>query len=51
VERVVNDAVNNGAELLWGGSRKGAFYEATVIDHVQNEMELVQKRLLARFHL
>jgi len=43
VEKVVNDAVNNGAELLCGGNRQGAFYDATVLDHVQNEMELVQK--------
>ncbi|BDZ69514.1 lactaldehyde dehydrogenase [Methanobacterium petrolearium] len=43
VERVVDDAVGNGAQLLCGGRRKGAFYEATVLDNVHEEMELVKK--------
>jgi len=42
VEKVVNDAINNGAQLLCGGNRKGAFYEPTVLDNVQPGMELVQ---------
>lgn len=42
VENVVNDAIKNGAELLCGGKRKGAFYEATVLDNIEKEMELVQ---------
>ena len=43
VEQAVNNAINNGAQLLCGGKRKGAFFDATVLDHVQKEMELVQK--------
>nr|WP_319374223.1 lactaldehyde dehydrogenase [uncultured Methanobacterium sp.] len=43
VEQAVNNAIKNGAQLLCGGKRKGAFFDATVLDHVQKEMELVQK--------
>ena len=42
VEKVVDDAIKNGAELICGGKRKGAFYEATILDHVQKDMKLVQ---------
>ena len=41
VEETVNNAVGGGAEILTGGHRKGAFYEATVIDNVTPEMDLV----------
>ena len=41
VEETVNNAVNDGAEILIGGKRDGAFYEATVIDKVTPEMDLV----------
>ena len=41
VEETVNNAVNDGAEILIGGKREGAFYEATVIDNVSPEMDLV----------
>ena len=43
VEKAVNTAIENGAQLLCGGKRKGAFFDATVLDHVQKDMELVQK--------
>ncbi len=43
VEHAVNNAINNGAQLLCGGKRRGAFFDATVLDHVHKEMELVQK--------
>ncbi|WP_321422470.1 lactaldehyde dehydrogenase [uncultured Methanobacterium sp.] len=43
VEKAVNNAIDNGAQLLCGGKRKGAFFDATVLDHVQKDMELVQK--------
>ncbi len=43
VEQMVNDTIENGAQLLCGGKRKGAFFDATVLDHVQKEMGLVQK--------
>ena len=41
VEETVKNAVNAGAEILTGGKRNGAFYEATVIDKVTPDMDLV----------
>ena len=41
VEETVNNAVNKGAKILTGGKRQGAFYEATVIDNVKKDMDLV----------
>lgn len=41
VEETVNNAINAGAEILVGGKRDGAFYEATVIDKVTPDMDLV----------
>ncbi|SDA50700.1 lactaldehyde dehydrogenase [Methanobrevibacter millerae] len=41
VEETVNNAVKGGAEILIGGKRDNAFYEATVIDNVTPEMDLV----------
>ena len=41
VEETVNNAVKAGAEILVGGKRDGAFYEATVIDKVTHDMDLV----------
>lgn len=41
VEETVNNAVENGARILTGGKRDGAFYDATVIDNVTPEMDLV----------
>ena len=41
VEETVNNAVDDGAEILTGGVRQGAFYHATVIDKVNEEMDLV----------
>lgn len=42
VEQAVNDAVEKGAKILTGGNREYAFYEATVIDNVSPDMDLVQ---------
>lgn len=42
VEETVNNAVRDGAKILTGGNRDGAFYEATVIDNVAPEMDLVE---------
>jgi len=42
MERRVNDAVGQGARLLWGNQRKGALYSPTVVDHVRPEVELVR---------
>ena len=41
VEETVNNAVESGAKILTGGVRDGAFYEATVIDNVTPDMDLV----------
>ena len=41
VEETVNNAVKAGAEILIGGKRDGAFYDATVIDRVTPQMDLV----------
>ena len=41
VEMLVNDALNNGAELLLGGERSDAFYTPTIIDHVKSDMKIV----------
>ena len=41
VEETVNNAVKAGAEILVGGKRDGAFYEATVMDKVTPDMDLV----------
>ena len=41
VEQSVNNAIENGAELLTGGKRKNNFFEATVLDDVTPDMDLV----------
>ena len=41
VEETVNNAVKDGAEILIGGKRDNAFYEATVVDKVTPVMDLV----------
>ncbi|MDG3548055.1 lactaldehyde dehydrogenase [Methanobacterium formicicum] len=43
VEKSVNDAIQKGAQLLCGGKREGAFFQPTVLDHVQVDMDLVQR--------
>ena len=42
MERRVNLAVADGAQLLWGNQRGGALYSPTVVDRVRPEMELVR---------
>ncbi len=41
VEETVDNAVRDGAKILTGGARDGAFYQATVIDNVTHDMDLV----------
>ena len=41
VEETVNNAISNGAKILTGGKRDGAFYQATVVDNVTPDMDLV----------
>jgi phosphonoacetaldehyde dehydrogenase len=43
MERRVNLAVADGAQLLWGNQRDGALYSPTVVDRVRPEMELVRQ--------
>lgn len=41
VEETVNNAISDGAELLTGGKRKNTFYQPTVLDNVNMEMDVV----------
>ena len=49
VEETVNNAVKDGAQILTGGVREGAFYQATVIDRVTRDMDLVVRDALDIF--
>ena len=40
VEKAVNEAVSNGAEVLVGGKRDGRFYYPTLIKNVKHELGL-----------
>lgn len=42
-EQRVNDAVEKGANLLYGNERDGALYSPTVLDNVPADCELVRK--------
>ena len=39
----VNDAIEKGAQLLYGNDRQGALYSPTVLDHVPADCELVME--------
>ena len=41
VENLVSDAQKNGAKILLGGERDGAFYKPTILDHVETSMDMV----------
>lgn len=41
LETVVNEAVHEGARILWGGKRKGALMEPTVLDNVPRTCRMV----------
>ena len=41
VETLVNDALDNGAELVLGGKRDKSFYPPTILDHVMPDMKIV----------
>lgn len=43
VEKVVEESVDEGAEILCGGKRKGAFYTPTVLDNVNSKMRIVKE--------
>jgi len=40
IEEWVKEAVNNGANLLCGGKRKGTYYEATVLTDTKSDMKV-----------
>jgi len=40
VEEWVNDAVNDGAKVLFGGKRNGTYFEPTIITNTRNEMKV-----------
>ena len=42
VSILVDDALNNGAEILLGGKRNGSFYSPTILDHVTPNMKIVR---------
>lgn len=42
-QAVVNEAVEQGAQLLVGNERRGALYSPTVLDHVRPEMTVVRE--------
>jgi len=42
VENIVNTAIKDGADILCGGKREGAFYTPTVLDNVHSKMKIVQ---------
>lgn len=42
VEKMVEDAITSGADLLCGGKRDGVFYHPTVLDNVTPQMTLVK---------
>ena len=43
IEKRVNSAIQSGASCLVGNQREGAIYSPTVLDHVQNDFEVVAK--------
>ena len=45
VEKWVNDAVSEGAELLYGGKRNGAYFEPTIITNTKREMKVCSQEV------
>ena len=43
IERKVNLALNEGAELLCGGKRDGSYYYPTVLENVNANMEIIKE--------
>jgi len=41
LEKVVNEAIADGAKLLCGGKREGAIYYPTILDHVSHQSRVV----------
>lgn len=47
VEKIINEATANGAEILCGGNRNGAMLDATVLSKTTNEMRVVKTEAFA----
>ncbi|MBH0169442.1 MULTISPECIES: aldehyde dehydrogenase family protein [Fictibacillus] len=45
VEEWVNEAVTDGATIVTGGSRNGAFYEPTILSDVKREMKVCKQEV------
>jgi len=41
VEQSISEAISDGAKLLFGGERKGAFFQPTILDYVSPTIKLV----------
>ncbi|MGL4669503.1 MAG: lactaldehyde dehydrogenase [Methanobacteriaceae archaeon] len=41
VEKSVENAISSGAKLVLGGNRKGTFFEPTILDNIDSNMEIV----------
>jgi len=42
VERYVNKTIEQGANVLWGGCRNGAYYYPTILDNVRRDMDVAK---------
>ncbi|WP_107934919.1 aldehyde dehydrogenase family protein [Ureibacillus chungkukjangi] len=45
IEKLVQEALRNGASLLCGGTRKGAFYSPTVLTNVDSNSKIAQEEI------
>lgn len=45
VEEWINNAVSEGARLVCGGQREGAFYQPTILDETKPEMQVVKDEI------
>ncbi|MCM3389244.1 aldehyde dehydrogenase family protein [Ureibacillus chungkukjangi] len=45
IEKLVQEALRNGALLLCGGTRKGAFYSPTVLTNVDSNSKIAQEEI------
>ncbi|RSL33396.1 aldehyde dehydrogenase family protein [Salibacterium salarium] len=45
IEKWVNEAVASGASILSGGTRKGAYYEPTVLENVPDDATVVKEEI------
>ena len=43
IESWVNEALDHGAKLVCGGTRRGSFYDATILENVPAELDVIRK--------